>query len=303
MNRSFFPFAFSIAAAVLSTGAYSSAASGNGPTLPGEIRVTPVADIQPKPILPGTVFRDCPQCPEMVVVPAGTFVMGRQADDRTPRLGPRHDVHIARPFAVGRFEVTFAQWKACVADGGCLQTRQWESIRIHRLKDMASAGLRAPVTRTDWGDAKSYVEWLSHKTGKRYRLLSEAEWEYAARAGTTTPWFCGADASCLDEVAWYAANSGNLTHPVGAKRANAFGLHDVHGSLWEWVEDCWHPDYRGAPSDGSAWTTGEECSRRVLRGGSWGSAAWMLRIANRFAERKHRNALVFGIRVARTLAQ
>ena len=226
-----------------------------------------------------------------------------QVDDKTGRLSPRHDVRIARHFAVGRFEVTFAQWEACVAAAGCRGYGQWESIRIHRLKGVASARTRAPVIRADWDDAKSYVEWLSRKTGQRYRLLSEAEWEYAARAGTTTPWFCGADASCLDDVGWYAANSGNLTHPVGTKRANAFGLHDVHGSLWEWVEDCWHPDYRGAPSDGRAWTTGGDCSRGVLRGGSWGSTAWMLRIANRFAELKRRTALVFGVRVARTLAR
>ena len=303
MIRSFLPLAFLITAVLLSAGAYASAETGNGLRTPEGIRATAFADIPPKPILPGTVFRDCPHCPEMVVVPAGSFVMGRQADDKTARLGPRHEVRIAQHFAAGRFEVTVAQWEACVADGACVRTGQRDSIRIHRLKGMESAGLRAPVTRTDWGDAKSYVEWLSHKTGKRYRLLSEAEWEYAARVGTTTPWFCGADASCLDEVAWYAANSGNLTHPVGAKRANAFGLHDVHGSLWEWVEDCWHPDYRGAPSDGSAWTTGGDCSRRVLRGGSWGSTAWTLRIANRFAERENGNTLVFGIRVARTLAQ
>ena len=140
-------------------------------------------------------------------------------------------------------------------------------------------------------------------TGKAYRLLSEAEWEYAARAGTKTRWFCGADSSCLDAVAWYAANSGRKTYPVGSKRANPFGLHDVQGSLWEWVEDCWHPNYHGAPSDGSAWTSGGDCSKRVLRGGSWASTAWTLRIANRFGRSQWEDALNFGIRVARTLGQ
>ena len=254
---------------------------------------------------PGTTFRDCPLCPEMVVVPAGAFVMG-DGDRQTARLGPQHEVRIARPFAVRRFEVTYGQWQACVADGGCPGASQLESIGAARLKRDSPALNRVPVTMVSWRNAKAYVAWLTRITGKPYRLLSDAEWEYAARAGTTTRWFCGDDPSCLDGVAWYRANSGKRTHPVGSKRANAFGIHDVHGSLWEWVENCWHPDYRGAPSDGSAWTTdttGKDCSEfadHVLRGGSWASTAWTLRIANRFGN--YHETSIFGIRVARDLA-
>ena len=266
---------------------------------------------------PGAVFRDCPLCPEMVVVPAGKFIMG-EVDDKTGRLGPRHEVHIPRPFAVGRFEVTLPQWQTCVVEGGCREGRQWrESVRIYGRKpstrwmydreylpeDERWIRLPVPVVNVHWKDAKAYVTWLSRMTGNTYRLLSEAEWEYVARAGTNTRWVCGGDPSCLDAVAWYAANSRNDTYPVGSKRANPFGLHDVHGSLWEWVEDCWHPNYHGVPSDGSTWTSSGDCSRRVLRGGSWGSTAWILRIANRFGQSQWRNALNFGIRVARTLGQ
>jgi len=253
---------------------------------------------------PGTIFRDCPRCPEMVVLPTGEFVMGN-GDRQTARLGPRHEVRFTRPFAVGRFEVTYGQWKACVADGGCRGDDQLESIgRFGKRRDGQTVDV-GPVTMVNWRHAKNYVAWLTRVTGKPYRLLSEAEWEYAARGGTTTRWFCGDDPSCLGGVAWYRANSDKRTHPAGSKRANAFGLHDVHGSLWEWVEDCWNPDYRGAPSDGSAWTTdttGKVCADsadHVLRGGSWASTAWTLRIANRYGYSRHTS--LFGIRVARDL--
>ncbi len=252
----------------------------------------------------------------MVVVPAGEFIMG-EVDDKTGRLGPRREVRIPRPFAVARFEVTLTQWETCVAKGGCRKGgRQWEeSIGLYGRKpstrwmyepeylpeDENWIRLPVPAVMTDWKDAKDYVSWLSRTTGHTYRLLTEAEWEYAARAGTKTRRVCGADPSCLDAVAWYVANSHKRTYPVGSKRANACGLHDVQGSLWEWVEDCWHPNYHGAPSDGSAWTSSGDCSRRVLRGGSWGSTAWILRIANRLGQRRYREAAVFGIRVAREL--
>ena len=260
---------------------------------------------QPEPTVPGTTFQDCLRCPEMVVVPAGTFLMG-DGDHRAARVGPSHEVRLGRAFAVGRFEVTYGQWKACVADGGCPGENQRESIGMFgKRRDGQTADL-GPVTMVNWRDAKTYAAWLRRSTGKPYRLLSEAEWEYVARAGTTTQWFCGDDSSCLDGVAWYRANSGLRTHPVGSKRSNAFGLHDVHGNLWEWVQDCWNEDYRGAPSDGSAWTTnatGKPCSdfsHHVLRGGSWSSTAWTLRIANRFGQ-SHATS-IFGVRVARDLA-
>ncbi|MBM3540084.1 MAG: formylglycine-generating enzyme family protein, partial [Alphaproteobacteria bacterium] len=206
---------------------------------------------------PGSSFRDCAECPEMVVVPAGSFTMGSPAGEagRDADEGPQRVVTIARAFAVGKFEVTFDQWDACTAGGGCDR---------YRPGDVGWGRGSRPVINVSWTDAKAYVEWLGRKAGKSYRLLSEAEWEYAARAGTTTAWSCGSSESCLAAAGWHYGNSGGRTQAVGTKSANAFGLHDMHGNVWEWVEDCWHDSYAGAPSDGSAWTTGGDCGRRVL---------------------------------------
>ena len=193
---------------------------------------------------PGRAFRDCPECPEMVVVPAGSFMMG--SDDGFSNEKPRHRVTIAKPFAVGKYEVTFAEWDACVAAGGC---------GGHRPGDRGWGRGRRPVINVRWDDAKAYVRWLNRKTGKQYRLPSEAEWEYAARAGTTTRYNWGDDigrnrANCFKCGSRWDRKQ---TAPAGSFPANVFGLHDVHGNVWEWVEDCWRGD----------------CSRRVLRGGSW----------------------------------
>ena len=213
---------------------------------------------------PGKVFRDCPECPEMVVVPAGSFTMGSPSSEkgRYDGEGPQHRVTIPEPFAVGKYEVTFAEWDACVAAGGCYG---------HRLYDPGWGRGQRPVIVVSWEDAKAYVGWLSRKTGERYRLLSEAEWEYAARAGTRTRYHWG------HSIGRNQANCDGCgsrwddekTAPVGSFPANGFGLHDVHGNVWEWVEDCWHGSYAGAPTDGRAWATGGDCERRVLRGGSW----------------------------------
>ena len=251
---------------------------------------------------PGRVFRDCPECPELVVVPAGSFTMGspRSEEDRDDDEGPQHHVTIAAPFAVGKYEVTFAEWDACVAAGGC---------NGHRPDDEGWGRGQRPVIDVSWGDAKSYVGWLSRKTGERYRLLSEAEWEYAARAGTTGPFHFGATIST--DQANYDGNltygSGrkgvyrNKTVAVGSLSANGFGLHDVHGNVREWVGDCWHDSYAGAPRDGSAWVSGGGCDRRVLRGGSWYSNPRFLRSANRLRNVAGiRNSYV-GFRVSRTL--
>ena len=217
----------------------------------------------PPPPKPGEVFRDCPSCPEMVVVPAGAFRMGSPASEagRSDDEGPRHRVTL-RSFALGVTEVTFDEWDACVRGGGC----------GGRRPDDEGWGRGArPVINVSWEDARAYVRWLSRETGKSYRLPSEAEWEYAARAGTATPFHTGATIST--DQANYADRRTTL---VGAFAPNAFGLYDVHGNVWEWVEDCWHDSYRGAPSDGTAWTAGGDCSRRVLRGGSW-DKGWGLR--------------------------
>ena len=193
---------------------------------------------------------------------------------------------IARPFAVGKFEVTFAEWDACVAAGGCK----------HRPGDEGWGRGRRPVINVSWDNAKEYVAWLSRKTGKSYRLLSEAEWEYAARAGTTTKYAFG------DTISTSQAKYGEGgTVEVGSFPANRFGLYDLHGNVWEWVEDAWHPDYQGAPTDGSVWTGGDT-SLRVLRGGSWdGYFPGYLRSANRIRYHPDKRDVSIGFRVSRTL--
>ena len=235
----------------------------------------------------GQSFRDCPTCPEMVVVPAGRFTMGSPASEseRQNVEGPQRQVTITRPFAVGKFEVTFAEWDSCVADRGCTHTPETSWGRG-----------RQPVMRVSWNDAKQYVAWLSRKTGKNYRLLSEAEWEYAARAGSTTRYFWG------DTFSRNRANENKgQTVEVGEYEANAWGLHDVHGNVWEWVEDCWHDSYEAAPSDGSSWVKACTDNGRVFRGGSWNDFTWFLRSAQRVREppdHRHHNV---GFRVGRMM--
>ena len=258
----------------------------------------------------------------MVVVPAGTFTMGSPDEERRWAVSqgareellrsetPQHRVTIERPFAVGRFEVTRGEFAAFVDDtdrdmaGGCYV---WTGSKVD--KD-ASKGWRNPgfvqtdrdaVACVSWDDAKAYIAWLAQRTGKGYRLLSEAEWEYVARAGTTTSWSCGASEGCLGSVAWYSANAVGWTQPVGGKAANAFGLHDAHGNVREWVEDCLHGSYAGAPADGSAWTAGGECRVRVLRGGAVSGAPGDVRSASRHWDDSGSRFLNFGFRVARTL--
>jgi len=165
--------------------------------------------------------------------------------------GQQHHVSFATPFAVGRTEVTFAEWDTCVAAGVCPEVRDSTWGRGDR-----------PVINVTWEEAKQYVGWLSRVTGKKYGLLTEAEWEYAARAGRQTRFSFGDDEAGLDRYAWFHGNSEGRTQPVGRKKANAFGLYDVHGNVFEWVED-------GAPSDGSSWLKDGAPNRRVVRSGSW----------------------------------
>lgn len=237
------------------------------------------------PSEPGSIFRDCSECPEMVVIPAGSFDMGSPYHEkgRWDSEGPVHKVTFGEPFAVGRFEVTQAEW---------------ESLGLSNPSFYK--GSDRPVDWVTWKAAKGYVDKLSRKTGKRYRLLSEAEWEYVARAGTKTVWSCGNNRECLSSVAVYRPIS-TEHRSVGSKLPNAFGLHDMAGNVREWVEDCWHSDYSGAPSDGSAWTDGGECSIRVLRGGSVFSFPGTLRSAFRFGNRTTRSFNDIGFRVARDL--
>ena len=243
-------------------------------------------------LAPGMVFRDCEACPLMMVLPAGSFMMGseQRSDER-----PLHQVMIEKPFAVGVTEVTFAEWNACVrADGGCVEA-----------DDEGWGQGQKPVINVSWDDVQKYVTWLSGEAGHEYRLLTESEWEYAARAGTTTQWYWGDD-----EEPWCRyANGGTEcdgvsrdrgTAPVRSYLPNQFGLHDMAGNVWEWVEDCYMESYENAPLDGSARTSFPDCDR-VLRGGSWSNNAWTLRSAVR-----HRNTTGtrfghFGFRVSRTL--
>jgi formylglycine-generating enzyme required for sulfatase activity len=237
----------------------------------------------------GNAFRECAICPEMVVVPEGNFMMGSNESEREK---PPHRVTLRQPFAVGKFEVTFDEWGACVAHGGCTQKpddRSWGRGRL-------------PVMNVSWEDAKQYVAWIAKLTGKPYRLLTEAEWEHAARAGTTTTYSWGNDigkgnANCVGCGSQW---DNKQTAPVGSFKPNGFGLYDMHGNVWEWCEDAWHDNYKGAPMDGSAWVQADD-SRRVVRGGSWGSGPQSLRAANRSRDAADDRGNSIGFRLARTL--
>lgn len=181
-----------------------------------------------------------------------------------------------QPFAAGKYEVTFAEWDACVADNGCSG---------YSPNDQGWGRDKRPVINVNWNDAMQYVQWLTQKTGKNYRLLSEAEWEYAARAGTTTAYSFGNSMAQLEQHVWYSANSGKQSHPVGEKSPNAFGLYDMHGNVWEWVEDCRSSD----------------CSRHVVRGGSWYGNPFDARSDSRSGVGISDRYYDIGFRVARTL--
>jgi len=252
--------------------------------------------------------RDCNGCPEMVVVPAGKFMMGSPDSEagRDPHEGPQRVVTFAAPFAIGKYEITFDEWEACVAEKACAAVGD----------DNWGRG-RRPVINVNFQMATDYAGWLTKKTGKRYRLPSEAEWEYAARGGTATPWFWGdtqkqacefgnvGDVSLKEEHPEWplhdCSDGYSRTSPVGSFKPNAFGLYDVAGNVWEWVEDCYNPSYAGAPKDGRAWVTGD-CVRRIDRGGGWYNKPESVRPALRYAgddPKRQNNTL--GFRVARDL--
>ena len=231
------------------------------------LAVEVASDDANKDSAPGTRFRDCAACPEMAVIPTGTFLMGSPATEpgRHPNEGPVHRVTINQPFAIGVYEVTFAEWHACVDAGGCAGYRP-----KRRFFGRNWGRPQHPVMRVGWDDVQPYLAWLSAETGKRYRLPSEAEWEYAARGGTTTPYHTGE--TLTQEQANYGRYFVGRPSPVGSYQPNPFGLHDMLGNVAEWCEDCWNANYVGAPTDGSAWLSGN-CDRRVLRGGHWASDA------------------------------
>ena len=237
---------------------------------------------------PVKTFRDCATCPEMVVIPAGSFVMGtpdstRSApnDSSNDKEKPARTIQM-KSFSLGKYEVTQAEWVALMGEN-----------------PSESEGPNLPVDHVSWEMAQSFVEKLSKLTGKKYRLPSEAEWEYAARAGTSKEYYDSDEIASLDAYAWFGANSDKEAHPVGQKKPNRFGLYDMHGNVWEWTQDCWNPDYKGAPETQAAWEEGN-CESRVNRGGSWFNVARMLRSAFRSRFATTLKSPYFGLRVARS---
>lgn len=280
-----------------------------------------------------TTFKDCPDCPELVSIPAGRFAMGiapgeeereALADEFRHRSEPQHAVDV-KGFSAGRFEVTRGQYRTFAqatarTSAGCFV---WKTeFEMDPAKDWRNPGYAQtdahPAACVSWDDASEYTRWLSQKTGKRYRLLTEAEWEYAARAGTTTArsWGDRAELSCAHAngadlaaaaqvpgaTAWPTVNCDDgqaYTAPAGSYRANAFGLHDMLGNVEEWTQDCWNANYSGAPRDGGAWMTGD-CSMRVVRGGSWSHGPAALRTAYRVGSPTIIRVYSRGFRVARS---
>jgi formylglycine-generating enzyme required for sulfatase activity len=283
---------------------------------------------------PPGFLKDCADCPEMVAIPAGRFNMGvapgeeeREglSDAFRGRSEPRRTVEVKR-FLAGKYEITRAQYRVFAeatgrTSDGCFV---WKATEFEKRadRDWRNPGYAQedshPVTCVSWNDAGAYAKWLSERTGKHYRLLTEAEWEYAARAGTATPRFWGDDANRACEYAngadmsmrsrvpgtsqWPIAACNDryaYTAPVGSYAANAFGLHDMLGNVWEWTQDCWNPNYSGGPADGSAWNAGD-CSLRSVRGGSWEDGPLGLRAAYRVGSPTVIRVYIRGFRVARS---
>ena len=276
--------------AMMAAGSRNAAAPAGAAPPGGGDRVTPAPGADAPARSAGTVFRDCDGCPEMVVIPAGTFRMGCVSGrDCFDDEQPVHAVMMSQPFALSKHEVTFEEYDRFTFP--------------NQVEDEGWGRGRRPVMNVSWDDAQEYVAWLSSETGARYRLPSEAEWEYAARAGTTTAYSWGNvvgnnRANCKECGSQW---DDRMTVPVGSFGANAWGLHDMHGNVWEWVQDCWHASYVGVPRDGSAWTVGGNCGPRVLRGGSWSNGPRSLRAAYRGGITTDIRNVDFGFRVARTL--
>lgn len=282
----------------------------------------------------GAILRDCADCPQMVVVPAGRFTMGFDGGEEGRPEGPRREITIARSFALGRFEITHAEYASFVAATGydsapgCYgplkagDSGAWTWYDTATWRDPSGGSGRRPasdepVVCVSWRDAQAYVAWLSQRTGQRYRLATEAEWEYAARAGSTTefPWGEVADDGCLwanvyDSSARDASRRSAPANcrdrhagvaPVGAYPANAFGLHDMIGNVWEWTQDCYLAPYPAAPVDGSAVEVTGPCELRAVRGGSWRSHMYRQRSSWRGRDPEDRKSDIFGFRVARDL--
>jgi formylglycine-generating enzyme required for sulfatase activity len=288
------------AAAVPRTAEAAPSKPAETPTKPAD---TPAKPAAPAPAAPspagntaaprqaagGTDIKDCPACPVLVPLATGTFMMGSNTSD--PSEKPAHRVTIVAPFAIGKLEVTVQQWTICANAGGC-----------QKATAATNANPNAPVRDLSWEDAQQYVKWLSTTTGKPYRLPTEAEWEYAARGGTSTRYWWGEQmaqgkANCKEcGPPWSADGPAN----AGSFGANPWGLSDTSGSVWEWVADCWHSSYKDAPSDSRAWEQ-PNCRARVIRGGSWREGAYYMVVSTRFnydASVRHSQN---GFRIARSL--
>ncbi len=248
------------------------------------IRIAKIRRLSPEA---GKTFKECDTCPEMVIIPAGTFTMGSPHSEKGRHTdeGPQRRVTITRPFAVSKYEITFDEWDACVKAGAC---------NGYKPSDSGWGRSKRPVSNVSWNDAQSYAAWLSAKTGQQYRLLTEAEWEYAARAQTTTVYHWG------NTFQPTKTNSARKTLPVGRYEPNRFGLYDMHGNVWEWVEDCYRGNYKGAPKDAAA-VTASPCPVRLMRGGAWLAKPRGHRSAYRGRARPWSRYFTFGIRLARTL--
>jgi formylglycine-generating enzyme required for sulfatase activity len=242
-----------------------------------------------KAVAAGTDIKDCPACPTLVAIPTGTFTMGSNTSD--PSEKPAHQVTIDTPFAIGRYEVSVQEWEACAAAGGC-----------QKIAQRPNTSPNAPMRDVSWDDAQQYVKWLSSASGKPYRLPTEAEWERAARGGTATRYWWG------EQMAQGKANCKECGKPwaedapanVGSFGANPYGVYDTSGSVWEWVADCWHNNYKGAPDDGRVWDDAN-CRVRVIRGGSWREGAPYMVASTRFKYDASVRHSQNGFRVARSL--
>ena len=302
---------------------YTPIDKGPGGTVVDSVRVT----VAIPPQAPGDTFSDCAVCPTMVVIRAGRFMMGspKSESGRDHYFeGPQHEVRISQAFALGKYEVTRAEYAAFAQEtgldaSGCyaLGPRWMLDYSANWRNPGYSQTEGDPVVCVSWDDAQKYVRWLNQKTGQGYRLPSESEWEYAARARTTTARYWG---ESPDEACTYAngrdqtygedrgtarylhdCGDGHVeTAPVGSFRPNTFGLSDMLGNAREWVGDCWNVPYSGAPDDGTAWTA-DDCTRRVVRGGSWFGAPRVVRSAIRRRYESTDRDYISGFRVARTL--
>jgi formylglycine-generating enzyme required for sulfatase activity len=275
----------------------------------------------------GKTFHDCPGCPELVVIVSGIFDMGSpdSEDRRGHDEGPVHSVKISA-FAMGKTEITRGQFAEFVKKSGYITGDKCWTLEKGNYEERTGSWRepgfpqddKQPVACINWNDAQTYVKWLSHKTGKKYRLPTEAEWEYAARGNTSTARYWGdnpdeactyantADKTALATIdgatSWSVHNctdSFAYTAPVGRFKANVFGLYDMLGNVWEWTEDNYHDSYNGAPTDGSVWQGGG--TKHVLRGGSWNNSPWDVRADTRYKSEADVRFSSFGFRVARSL--